>query len=60
MNVDSVSVVVKVKLRVDELDTVRLAGVLGVTAGAAVSTVKFQVWLAPVLLALSLHLTYQV
>jgi hypothetical protein len=60
MNLDSVSVVVKLKLIVEELEIVRLAGLLRVTAGAAVSTVKFQVWLVPVLLALSLHLTYQV
>ena len=60
MNLDSVSVVVKLKLIVEELEIVRLAGALRVTVGAAVSTVKFQVALVPVLLALSLHLTYQV
>ena len=60
MNADSVSVVVKLKLIVEELEIVRLAGLLRVTVGAAVSTVKFQVWLVPVLLMLSLHLTYQV
>jgi hypothetical protein len=59
-NADSVSVVVKLKLIVEELEIVRLAGLLRVTVGAAVSTVKFQVWLVPVLLALSLHFTYQV
>jgi hypothetical protein len=60
MKADSVSVVVKVKLTDEELEVDRLTGVLRVTDGAAVSTVKFQVWLVPVLLALSLHLTYQV
>jgi hypothetical protein len=60
MKADNVSVVVKVKLTDDELDIVRLAGVLRGTAGGPVLTVKFQVWLVPVLLALSLHLTYQV
>jgi hypothetical protein len=59
-NEDNVSVVVKVKLTDEELEVERLTGVLRVTDGAAVSTVKFQVWLVPVLLALSLHLTYQV
>ena len=59
MKADNVSVVVKLKLRLDELDTVRLAGVFRVTVGAAVSTVKFQVWLVPVILALVLHWTNQ-
>ena len=60
MNAENVSVVVKVKLTDEELEVDRLTGVLRVTVGAAVSTVKFQVALVPVLLALSLHLTYQV
>ena len=59
MKVDRVSVALNVKLTDDELEIVRLTGELSVTVGAAVSTVKFQVWLVPVLLALSLHLTYQ-
>ena len=57
---DKLSTAMKLKVTVPMLEIDRLAGKFRVTVGAAVSTVKFQVALVPVLLALSLHLTYQV